>query len=571
MQRLTPLAKSLIGVIGVGALSAAVYTYGPHRSRAEEDGLVVEPKLNSRTDALTPSSGPVTGGPATSAAPRATAQPTGSAPTGSVPAGNDRAGTKPPAAPAPYTTLDSRPVRVGLSQWPGHLALVVGAGGLTTQPGSIAAKAGLNLEIKFLEDAPTKNKALATGDVDFVWTTVDEMPINLGTFLEAEVPVRAFLQIDWSRGGDACVASSAVKQVEDVLGRKSATLMFSPDHTVFEFMITNSRLTPAQTAEVRNATQFSLDDFTFARKLFVKGEVDVACLWEPDVTLALSERQGSHRLFSTADATELVADVLLARKDTLDARPDIAKKLAQVWFQSVAAAEADRAHAARVITDSCSRFKEELGYEKTLGALSWAKWTTLADNVRFFGLDGSSPAFDRVYNQADSIWISYPQAEIENRFPPATLRDDRTARALWEAAGKPAAAPEEMYSQKVAYRGEALFTKPVSITFAMGSALLGPTAMALINREIVPQLEIARGMSIRVEGNTDDTGDAAVNQVLSQRRAQAIVDYLVQRGVPKNRVVARGNGSSKPVAPNDTAEGRAMNRRTDVLFIRGAS
>jgi outer membrane protein OmpA-like peptidoglycan-associated protein len=84
----------------------------------------------------------------------------------------------------------------------------------------------------------------------------------------------------------------------------------------------------------------------------------------------------------------------------------------------------------------------------------------------------------------------------------------------------------------------------------------------------VPQLEIARGMSIRVEGNTDSTGDPGINAILSQKRAQAIVDYLVMKGVPQNRLVARGNGSSKPVAKNDTAEGRAQNRRTDVLFIR---
>jgi len=559
MQRLTPLAKGMIGAIAVGSLWGAVYTYGPHGTRQDEDQLVIEPRATVR-EALTPA-----------AQTKNTAQAPGTAQVPPGAAATARPAGQVPAAPPPYTTLDSRPVRVGLSQWPGHLALVVGAGGLTTQPGSVAAQAGLNLEIKFLEDAPTKNKALATGEVDFVWTTVDELPINLGTFVDAEVPVRAFLQIDWSRGGDACIAAPEVKQVEDVLGRKSAMLMFSPDHTVFEFMISNSRLSPAQTAEVRNATQFSLDDFTFGRKLFAKGEVDVACLWEPDVTLALADRKGAHRLFSTADATELVADVLLARKDTLDARPDVAEKLARVWFKSVQIAEADRPHAARVITDSCSRFRDELGYEKTLGALTWAKWTTLSDNVRFFGLDGSAPAFDRVYNQADSIWINYPQAEIEHRFPPATLRDDRMARAVWEAAGKPAAAPEEIYNPKLAYRGEALFTKPISITFGLGSALLGPTAMALINREIVPQLEIARGMSIRVEGNTDTSGDPGVNQLLSQRRAQAIVDYLILRGVPKNRVVARGNGSSKPIAPNETAEGRALNRRTDVLFIRGAA
>jgi len=558
MQTLTPLAKGMIGVIGVGSLWAAIYTYGPKGTHP----LVGPAEVGARTAALTPITATRAEAPAPAAGSPAAA--------GQAVRAESKAAPAAPAAaaPPPYANIDSRPVRVGLSQWPGHLALVVGAGGLTTQPGSVAAAEGLNLEIKFLEDAPTKNKALATGEVDFVWTTVDEMPINLGTFVEADVPVRAFLQIDWSRGGDACVASQAVREVEDILGRKSAMLMFSPDHTVFEFMIANSRLTPAQVAQVRSAAQFSLDDFTFGRKLFASGEVDVACLWEPDVTIALSQRKGAHRLFSTADATELVADVLLARKDLLDARPDVAEKLARVWFKSVQVAEADRPHAARVITDSCSRFKEELGYEKTLGALSWAKWTTLADNVRFFGLDGTLPAFDRVYNQADSIWINYPQAEIEHRFPPATLREDRMTRAIWEAAGKPAAATEEAYDPTLAFRGAALFTKPVSITFASASYLLGPTAVAAINRDVVPQLEIARGMSIRVEGNTDSTGDPGVNLALSQRRAQAIVDYLVMRGVPKNRVVARGNGATKPVASNETPEGRAQNRRTDVLFIR---
>jgi len=337
---------------------------------------------------------------------------------------------------------------------------------------------------------------------------------------------------------------------------------------VFEFMIANSRLTPRQVSEVRAATQFSLDDFTFGRKLFAQGQVDVACLWEPDVSLALSERKGAHRLFSTADATELVADVLLARKDLLDARPDIAQKLARVWFRAVQVAEADRPAAARLISSSCSRFKDELGYERTLGALSWAKWTTLSDNVRFFGLDGSVPAFDRVYNQADSIWINYPQAEIEHRFPPSTLRDDRMTRAIWEAAGKPAVAQKDAYDPTVAFRGAALFTKPVSINFATASSLLGPAALAVINQDIVPQIEIARGMSIRVEGNTDSTGDVAINAMLSHRRAQAIVDYLVMRGVPKNRLVARGNGASRPVASNETPQGRAQNRRTDILFIR---
>lgn len=466
------------------------------------------------------------------------------------------------------TPLKDRPVRVALSQWPGHMALLVGAGGLRTQPGSIAAKEGLDVEIVFIEDAPSKNKALQDGDVDFVWQTVDELPIALSSYRAKNIEARAFLQIDWSRGGDACVASKEVQKVEDIWGRKSAVLMFSPDHTVFEFMITNSRLTREQVADVRKATKFSMDDFTYARLLFEKKEIDVACLWEPDVTLALASRPGAHRLFSTADATELVADVLLTRKDFLDQHPDVARKLARTFFAAAAEGERDKPRAAKLISTVASRFRDELGYEKTLAALSWAKWTTLDDNVRLFGLDGSAPTFDRVYNQADSIWINYPEAEIKDRFAPMSLRDDRAVRSIWEAAGKPVAKVEQPAAEDVARTGAALFTKPVSISFDSGSDRLSAEAIALINQQVLPQLQIAGGMFARVEGNTDSIGDFAANQTLSEQRAGAIVAYLVSRGIPAGRLVARGNGSSVPIATNKTPEGRALNRRTDVLFIR---
>jgi NitT/TauT family transport system substrate-binding protein len=459
-------------------------------------------------------------------------------------------------------------VKVGVSQWPGHMALVIGAGGLTTQPGSPAAAEGLDLEIVFLEDAASKNKALQSGEVDFVWQTVDELPISLGGYRAAGIEVRAFLQIDWSRGGDACIASKEIQKVEDIAGHKSAMMMFSPDHTVFEFMITNSRLSAERVAETRKATSFSADDFTFGRTLFAEGKVDVACLWEPDVTLALNARAGAHRLFSTADASELVADVLLARKDFLDNNLPIAQKLARVWFAAVDIAEKNRPAAAKLISTACSRFRDELGYDNTLKALSWAKWTTLQDNVRFFGLNGAPPAFDRVYNQADSIWITYPQAEIKDRFAPMVLRDDRAIRQIWEASGKPVATLSQAYEAKVAEQGTALFTKPVPINFASGSIELNAEALAVINQQILPQLEIARDMSIRLEGNTDAIGDRWMNQHLSEVRARAILEYLVTRGVPRERMVAKGNGPLNPVAHNATAEGRAQNRRTDVLFIR---
>src|SRR5690349_9194361 len=193
MEPLTPFAKGLIGVIFVGSVWAAIHTYGSAATDRDPKRLGAEPTAQRNEAVLS-------------------ALPTGS----SVPAA---AGAK--ATGLSVANIDNRPIRVALSQWPGHMALVIGAGGLTTQPGSPAAAEGLNLEIQFIEDAASKNKALAAGEVDFVWQTVDEMPISLGSFAEAQVDVRAFLQIDWSRGGDACVAAPEIQAVEDIIGHGS--------------------------------------------------------------------------------------------------------------------------------------------------------------------------------------------------------------------------------------------------------------------------------------------------------------------------------------------------------------
>ena len=460
--------------------------------------------------------------------------------------------------------------KVALSEWPGHMAMVIGNGELKTQPGSAAADEGLNLEVVFIEDPIRKNAALQSGDVDFVWQTVDEMPINMGGYKKAGVDARAFLQIDWSRGGDACISSADVQKVEDILNRKSAMMMFSPDHTVFEFMINNSRLTPEQVQKVRKDTSFSSDDFTYGRVLFTQNKVDVACLWEPDVTLALKGRPGSHRLFSTADATELVADVLLANQNLLENQPDVAEKVARTWFAGVAKGEADKMAAAKFISSTVPRFKNELGYDGTVTALGWVKWTTISDNSYFFGLDGKAPAFDRVYNQADGIWVQYPKAEITQRFAPASLRNDAIVRKIAESETRKAPVEEPKYDTKVAATGAPVFTKPVTINFESGQSELDSESMHILNSQVLPQLELAKAMYVRVEGNTDNVGDEKQNMTLSERRAKSVVDFLVSKGVNTARITAKGNGDTNPLGSNKTGDGRAANRRTDILFISNA-
>ncbi|MFW1392105.1 OmpA family protein, partial [Vibrio parahaemolyticus] len=71
---------------------------------------------------------------------------------------------------------------------------------------------------------------------------------------------------------------------------------------------------------------------------------------------------------------------------------------------------------------------------------------------------------------------------------------------------------------------------------------------------------------IQIVGHTDSTGPEAYNQRLSERRAQAVADYLKRMGIAESRLSVEGQGESRPIASNDTVEGRAQNRRVEVVF-----
>jgi outer membrane protein OmpA-like peptidoglycan-associated protein len=75
-------------------------------------------------------------------------------------------------------------------------------------------------------------------------------------------------------------------------------------------------------------------------------------------------------------------------------------------------------------------------------------------------------------------------------------------------------------------------------------------------------------LRIRVEGHTDNLGGDAYNVDLSFRRARAVVEYLASRGVPRERLEYRGYGAAHPVAPNDTPQGRSLNRRVEFTILR---
>jgi len=130
-----------------------------------------------------------------------------------------------------------------------------------------------------------------------------------------------------------------------------------------------------------------------------------------------------------------------------------------------------------------------------------------------------------------------------------------------EISVKPAAAPvdatvcQQLFSDLLA-KGK--------IRFESGRATIDPDSAGLLDRLIETALRCPAA-NIEIAGHTDGDGEDGFNQSLSEKRAQAVADYLVKAGLPASRFTATGYGSKQPIAPNDTDEGKAQNRRIDFV------
>jgi outer membrane protein OmpA-like peptidoglycan-associated protein len=138
----------------------------------------------------------------------------------------------------------------------------------------------------------------------------------------------------------------------------------------------------------------------------------------------------------------------------------------------------------------------------------------------------------------------------------ARIEAERRARQALDDLAKIAAIKQEQRGMVITLSGAVLFTS--------GKWELLEAAQIKLN-EVAEALKSQTGHDIVIEGHTDSQGNAASNMELSQKRADAVRDYLVKRGIDSARIKGQGIGQTRPIADNTSPEGRANNRRVEII------
>ena len=453
-----------------------------------------------------------------------------------------------------YVNPDIPKVRISLDEFAGYNCLLYANGGLVTTKDSINAQNGIYIEYVVMNNANDSSAALISGDISGAGYTVNRYAFLQSKFDEAGVDVIMPYISNYSNGGDGIIANSDILSVEDLVGKKIAVPRFSEAQTLVEWLIRNSSLTPEQIEQIRGDIVYfeTADD---AAKAYFSGSVDAAATWEPYLTQAASSTD-SRILFDTSMGTNLILSGIVFRSDFAEENPDFIVKFMDGAFKANSMYLRDF-NAIRSMPMFGLMTDEEIK-EMCLGA----SVTTWADNANLL----TNTAVD-MYKEMANIWISV--GEVANPKKAETAFTNKYVNQLF---GKYPANDITSFSFTSGGRqaasqisnNAALLSVTLNIEFEPDSYQISKASYAELN-EFAKTAQILNGVYIQIEGNTAKVqGDNGVD--FSYKRALSVAKYLQALGLDPARFVIIGNGDTNPIDTNDTEEGRARNRRTEVFF-----
>ena len=422
-----------------------------------------------------------------------------------------------------------RPIRVAIVTWGGYTGGLYANGGLETTAESLyATKYNLDIEFVVVDDYPlTRDAFKAGGDVaggvDIMWGTVDSYALEYDT-LSAYDP-KVVLQYDWSRGGDAVVATREIGRVSDLKGKKIALAQMTPSHFFLLFMLEQAGLTASDVNLVYMASAVE------AAALFEQGRVDAAVSWSPDVYMVAEAVEGSHLLVSTHEARALIADVFIARGDFVSEHPELLEAFSRGWFEGTdVVRSAPEEHSALVagVFEGVDLAAARLMHSDVM-------LTTGADNRAFFGIAGDTSlrTYEVLFEEARRLWAR-PFAGVDPESTRATTHMKWLGKST-QARSSGGDGPATLWGMRVQVRrGEVIVTRSVEAEFSGGEPT--PGARDALH-EVALLAEVFGSSRLRVRcASVDGAQGPCVGH------EAALASHLTATyGIPSERLVTTGS------------------------------
>jgi outer membrane protein OmpA-like peptidoglycan-associated protein len=413
-------------------------------------------------------------------------------------------------------------------------------------------------------DYSTRFRRLRRGELQFAAATVDSYLLN---GQQEDYPGTIIMVLDESKGGDALIAKKEVFSSLDALkgeqlkkgGQQIAFTPNSPSEHLLKGISRDFGL-PLFTEQDSGHWMVKTDGSEKALNALRQGKVAAAALWEPDVSRALA-LPDMVKLIGTEDTDRLIVDVLLVERSYSVNRPEAVRALLQAYFTTLEEYRHDPKSLVRDIQHASGLDEKQI---HTM--LEGVAWANLADNHGIW-FSAGQPGIGAAEGIVDAIHLAlkifHYSKDLQGNPLPGGDPYRITNRSFIEALAQEQAIQGTQNTTGSRFRalseGQWDTLKKVGtlkvdpIPFRPSTNTLDEAGRSILN-DIAATLHRYPRYRILVEGHTGLSGDPEANRQLSEQRAQAVADHLIQLAkVDPNRIRAKGFGASQPLPrlPNE--------------------
>jgi OOP family OmpA-OmpF porin len=528
---------------------------------------------------------------------------------------------------------DKPVVRIGAYAWNAQSGIIVSNGGPKTTKGSLMEKNGVNLEIirqdwlselrnmqmKFIEEFD-KGEAFPSSEKSVFAVIImgDGAPFYISSVQKSldekygkdKYHVQVMGAVGMSYGEDKLIGPPNWKSdpksmkgsvISAVLGDGDWVttvnycfangLKVNPDPTTYDADAVN--IYPSENDDyIKSAEELiksQTTGWTVTLKEVVDGKltgksvnrkIDGCATWTPGDKTVFDKLTGFVDIVSTKEFNNQMPTTIIGVKEWAVKNPDIVSnilKSALTASNQMKNYEDWKVRASEAVAATYKLetpeywYKMFKGQQGTKGGLTYnmggSKVFNYADAMQYYGLTDGVNRYKSVYNQVsgyltelnpfgfnENVGAVVPYDQAVNLFFLKNINDIESTSA-----------------DKADYSNEAkevVASGEWKINFNTGSAEISSSSSKEVEK-IYNLLVQAENTKLNVVGHTDNVGNADANLALSKSRAQAVVDYLKQKGIPANRFqLVDGKGQSDPIADNNSASGKALNRRVVITFLK---